>query len=203
LYFVAAAATPLPDRVSFDVGVGMGAANRSPTSSAIEKAITRGFESLSPEEHAALETEIAEQPAVLRPLVRNLARDYPAVRSRIYETFPRALFVLVPVLALVLAVFYRRRHFPEHLYAALHLQTFVFLALAIVSVARYTRSVLVIGAATAVAALVIVGHAIVAQRRVYAESWPSTVTKAVCVAGLYAALWGTASFGAALWATWY
>lgn len=201
-YFFAAAAVPVPDQASFEVGVGIGSADHPPADSAIEKAINRGFESLSPDERAAVDAQIAESPAVLRPLVRNVARDYPAVRRRTAENLPRALFVLVPVLAVVLGLFYRRRHFPEHLYAALHLQTFVFVVLTVVAVAEYTGSVLVSGAATTVAALVILGHAIVAQRRVYAEPWPRTVVKAVCVAGLYAALWGTASLGAALAATW-
>ena len=199
LYFLAAAAVPIPDAVEFDAGVGVGAPDNTPGNTMIEKAINRGFDSLTPEERAALETEIAEQPAVFRPMVRNITRDFPGVRRRISENFPRALFVLVPVLAFVLALFYRRHHYPEHLYAALHLQTFVFLVLTVAAVADYARSVVVTGAALVVAALVVVSHAVVAQRRVYAESWPKTVVKAVCVAALYGALWGATSFGVALW----
>jgi len=203
LYFLAAAAVPLPDAaISFDVGVGVGAGapNRTPGDAALDKAIRRGFESLSLEERAAVEAAIAAQPAVLRPLVRNVAHDYAGLRRRVGESFPRALFVLVPALAVVLGLFYRRRHYPEHLYAALHLQTFVFLVLTLATLAEYTRSALVIGAATIGAALVIVGHAILAQRRVYAESWLKTVAKAVSVAALYGALWGATSLGVALWA---
>src|SRR4029077_5642824 len=98
------------------------------------------------------------------PLLRNSVRDYGGVRRRIGESFPRALFVLVPVLALVFGLFYRRRHYPEHLYAALHLQTFVFVVLTLAAVCEYTRSVVVSAAATVVAVLVIVSHAVVAQR---------------------------------------
>jgi hypothetical protein len=199
LYFLAAAAAPIPAAVSFEAGVGVGAPERTSENAAIEKAMARGFDSLTPEERAAVEAEIAKQPAVFRPTLRSVARDYPGVRRRIGETLPRALFVLVPVLAIVFGLFYRRRHYPEHLYAALHLQTFVFLVLTFASVADYTQSLVVRGAAIVGASLVIVTHAVLAQRRVYAESWPKTVVKAVCVAALYGALWGATSFGVVLW----
>ena len=131
-------------------------------------------------------------------MFRRAVEDFRGLQRHVSEIFPRALFVLVPVLALVLAMFYRRRHYPEHLYAALHLQTFVFLVLTLVSIAEYTRSLLVSGTASIVAALVIVGHAIVAQRTIYSDPWPKTVAKAVCVAAVYGLLWSATSFVVAL-----
>src|SRR5262245_10938192 len=164
VYFLATAAVPLPDaEISVGIGVSVGAS--TPTDAAFDKAIRQGLETLSADERAAIEAEIERQPAVLRPALRRFVEDYRGVQRRIAEVFPRALFVLVPVLALVLAMFYHGRHFPEHLYAALHLQTFVFITLTLQSVFEYTRSLPVSVAANIVAILAIVAHAIAAQRR--------------------------------------
>lgn len=196
VYFLAAAAVPLPDgELQFDTVFGTDA-----TGAAIDKAIRQGLDALSADERAAVEAQIASQPAVFRPLFRRAVEDYRGLQRQVGESFSRALFVLVPVLALVLAMFYRRRHFPEHLYAALHLQTFVFLVLALRSIAEYTRSLPVIATASIVAVLVIVAHAIAAQRNIYGDSWPKTVAKAVAVAAVYGALWSATSFGVALFA---
>ena len=61
-----------------------------------------------------------------------------------------------------------------------------------------TRSGPVGFTASSVAALVIVAHAVVAQRRVYCDSWPKTVVKAVSVAAVYGILWTATAFGVAL-----
>lgn len=199
VYFLAAAAVPLPDaELSLDTGVVVGAADA--TGAAIDKAIRQGLDALSADERAGVEAQIASQPAFFRPLFRRAVEDYRGLQRQVGDIFSRALFVLVPVLALVLAMFYRRRHFPEHLYAALHLQTFVFLVLALQSVAEYTRWLPAIVTASIVAVLVIVAHAIAAQRNIYGDSWPKTVAKAVSVAAVYAALWSATSFGVALFA---
>jgi hypothetical protein len=191
VYFLVAAAVPLPDAELYSTAT-------DPTGAAFEKAARFGLDALSMDERATIEAEIARQPAVFRPLMRRLAEDYAGTQRRIGDMFSRALFVLVPVLALVLAIFYRGRHYPEHLYAALHLQTFVFLVLTLQSFAEYARSITVGIVASIVAVLVIVAHAIAAQRHVYGDSWAKTVVKAVSVAAVYGALWGVTSFGAAL-----
>jgi hypothetical protein len=199
LYFLVAAAVPLPDEevsvtVGFDVGIGAS----EPSGAALDKAVRLGLDALDTDERAAVEAEIARQPPAFRPMMRRLLEDYRGTQRRIGEILSRALFVLVPVLGLVLAMFYRGRHYPEHLYAALHLQTFVFLMLTFQAVAQYTRSGLVGAAAGIVAVLVIVAHAVVAQRRVYGDSWPKTFVKAVSVAAVYGVLWTIIGFGVAL-----
>ena len=201
-YFLAAAAVPLPDaELSVGFGVDVGVAAPSAADAALEKAVRLGLDALSPEERATVEAEIARQPAVFRPMMHRFIEDYRGMQQRIRDIFSRALFVLVPVLALVLALFYRGRHYPEHLYAALHLQTFVFVALTMVSFAEYTRSGVVGFTAGILAVLVIVTHAIIAQRRVYGDSWPKTVVKAVSVAAVYGVLWTATSFGVTLLAS--
>jgi hypothetical protein len=202
LYFVVSAAVPLPEgNLTFDVGVGVDASPPTREDAAFEKVMRQGVDSLTPDERALVEAEIASQPSFFRPMVRAVVADFAGFRQRLGEILPRALFLLVPVLAAVLAVFYRRRHYPEHLYAALHLQTFVFLVATVAGLTRFTGWVAGMGTVTIVAVpVIVVAHTMMAQRRVYAESWPKTAVKAVAVAALYGALWALASLGAAIWA---
>lgn len=201
LYFLIAAGVPNPDvDVTFDVGIGVGSdAPGTPGDVVIAKAVASGLDSLSLEERELLEAEIAGAPAVLRPLIRSAVADFAGFQRRVLELLPQALFLLIPVLAVVLGLFYRRRHYPEHLYAALHLQSFVFLVLSLVALANYTRSIIVDGLATTIAAGVIVAYAVVAQRRVYGGRWGMTVVKAVSIGALYGVLWSLTSLAVAVW----
>lgn len=199
LYFVIAAGVPNPRAdVTFDVGVGIDT-SMTPGNPVIAKAVASGLSSLSPEERELLEAEIAAAPAVLRPLMRSAVADFAGFQRQVMELLPQALFLLIPVLAVVLGLFYRRRHYPEHLYAALNLQSFVFLVLSLVALANYTRSIIVDGIATTIAASVIVAYAVVAQRRVYGGPWGTTVAKAVCIGALYGTLWSLTSLAVAVW----
>ena len=197
LYFLLAAAAPLPDTADLEVGVGFsfgfGGGGETPTPGevAFGKAITDGFARLTPDEQSLVETEIAGQPRLVQPMLRAMATDYPALQKRVTETMPRALFVLVPVLALVLGLFYRGRHFPEHLYFAIHFQAFVFLVLTLTALAAYSRLLVVVLLVQGLAALVIVLYGVIAQRRVYGERWLVTGLKAVGVALVYGLAWST------------
>jgi hypothetical protein len=200
LYFLLAAAVPVQEtEVVFDVGVGIGPAEADPVDAVFAKAIGNGLDSLTAEERALLEAEIARNPAVVRPLMRGVVADYAGLQARVRELLPQALFLLIPVLAVVISVFYRGRHYPEHLYAALHLQSFVFLVLSAEMIASYLRSLLVTYVASAIAVIVIVAYTIVALRRVYGGTWTVTGVKAASIAALYAVFWGATSFGVALW----
>jgi hypothetical protein len=205
LYFLVAAAAPFPDAgPTLDLGIGIGigiGTEQTPGDAALSKSIRAGLDSLSAEERTILDAEIGEHSPVLRPLLRSFSADFAGLQRRMGELLPRALFLLIPLLAGVLAIFYRRRTYLEHLYMALHLQTFVFLVVTAATVVQYARAAALIGAATLLTMVVIVGHAIVAQRRVYGDSWPATVTKAVCVAGVYGMLWILASFVVAILAS--
>jgi hypothetical protein len=133
---------------------------------------------------------------VKRRWARRWSRDWRAA-----ETLPRALFVLIPALALILGLFYRRRHYPEHLYFALHFQAFVFVGLMFAQVAQYSGSLLLLGAAQMAATLWILAYGVVAQRRVYGGSWPVTVLKAFGVAALFGTLWSVTTLVVTLWAS--
>ena len=73
--------------------------------------------------------DIAKAPAVFRPFLRRLVLDPAGFKRGLVEAMPRVLFALVPVFAAIVALFYRGRKYPEHLYFAIHFHSFVFLAL--------------------------------------------------------------------------
>jgi hypothetical protein len=187
LYFLLASTAPLPDVTDVEVGVGFGfgernAATRTPGEQAFAKSMTEGFAHLTASEKADLEKWTSEQTRLFQSILRAAARDYPGLQTRVTETMPRALFLLVPVLALILGLFYRGRHFPDHLYFAIHFQAFVFLVLTLVGLATYSRLVVAIAIAQIFGGLVIVA---------YSERWLATVLKAIGVALVYGLAWTT------------
>jgi hypothetical protein len=205
LFFLVQASVPVPDlEADFEIGFGVStgqATDQTPGEAALGKAVTSGLSSLTGAERADLEREIAAQPGFVRPLLRSMAEDYSGLMRRVSETIPRVLFVLIPALALVLGLFYRGRHYPEHLYFATHFGAFVFIVLALESVVAFTRSLTMIAAAQLIGAVVIVAYVVIALRRVYGGSWLATGAKALGVSVIYGALWSSAVLAVTLWAS--
>jgi hypothetical protein len=85
---------------------------------------------------------------------------------------PTALFVLVPVFALILKLAYirRRRYYSEHLVFALHVHSFAFVALLAATLTRQVWAIFVALAATMV-------YLFVAQRSVYGQGRFKTFLK--------------------------
>jgi Protein of unknown function (DUF3667) len=205
VFFLLQAMVPFPDvdqdfQIGFGVGVG-GTTDQTPGEVALGKAVTSGFATLTSDERAALDREIAAQPWLFRPMLRAMAEDYAGVMRRASEAMPRVLFVLIPALALVLGLFYRGRHYPEHLYFATHFGTFVFVVLTLETVVEYTRSLPAIAVTQLIGALVILAYGIIAQRRVYGGSWLVTAAKAFGVAVIYGTMWSVAVLAVTLWAS--
>jgi hypothetical protein len=201
LYFLVQAGAPLPD-VNFEVGfsVGVGAPiDQTPGERAIGKILTG--KSLTPAERAEVDREIAAQHWLIQPILKAIAEDYEGLTRRALEAMPRVLFVLIPALAAILGLFYRHRHYPEHLYFATHFGAFVFVVLAVESLVAYTRSLVAIAAAQLVGAAIIAAYGVIAQHRVYGGSWLATGAKAIGITALYGALWSTAVLAVTLWAS--
>ncbi len=78
---------------------------------------------------------------------------------------PSALFMMVPVFALILKLAYvrRRRYYSEHLVFALHVHSFAFIALAVATLIHRGKAIAAASALTLV-------HLFLAQRRVYGQS---------------------------------
>ena len=134
-------------------------------------------------------------------MLRAMAVDYPGLMRRAGEVTPRALFVLIPAFGAILALFYRGRHYPEHLYFAIHFQAFVFVVLTLVALVQYSSSVALLAIAWGCVYLWIVGYGVIAQRRVYGGSWLATGLKAVGIAALYGLLWSTTVIAVTVWAS--
>ena len=204
LYFLVSAAVPDPNvERTFDVGVGVGSGDvNAPVSAedaAMAAALSRGLPSLDAPQRTLVENAIAKQPAFMQSLMKAMVTDPEGLRLRATETMPRVLFALVPALACVLALFYRGRTFPEHLYFAVLFQSFVFLVLALESVTAFAGTLVALAAGQIVQAVVIAWYGVVAQRRVYGGSWPMAVLKGLGVGAVYFLLWSAAVLGVTMW----
>jgi len=99
------------------------------------------------------------------------------------------VFALLPVLAAIVALFYRGRKYPEHLYFAIHLQAFTFIALTLTELAKFTLIPALAMLASAVAVIWIPTYATLAFRRVYGGSLVGTVSKEIGIAAIYFVTW--------------
>jgi hypothetical protein len=142
--------------------------------------------SLSAEDKAAALGDVARAPAWLRPFLRRSIEDPRGLKRGLSETMPRMLFVLLPIFAGILALFYRGRKYPEHLYFAVHLHAFIFLALVLGELLKYTRVSFLVDAASLVAFVWIPIYATLAFRRVYGGSVGRTLLKEAAIGLIYA-----------------
>ena len=140
---------------------------------------------LTPAEKQAVLTDIAKAPAVMQPFLRRAVEDPSGFKRGIFENMPRLLFVLLPIFAAIVAIFYRRRKYPEHLYFGIHLYAFIFLALAVTELAKFTRLPLLAMVASALAMVAIPIYATLAFRRVYGGSVVATVMKELAIGLIY------------------
>jgi hypothetical protein len=193
VYFVVSAAAPniRPARdggvdlggVAFGVTKGTHAAQRVQTE--IGESISGNKPLTGPARDSAL-ADIAEAPRILRPMLLKAVDDPANFKNAVQHAMPNVFLGLVPVLGLILTLFYRRRHYPEHLYFAIHLAAFVFLARTLGNLALFAHSVPL----AAITQVVIVGwiacYGVIALRRVYGGSVPATVLKGAGIAASYA-----------------
>ena len=141
---------------------------------------------LTAEEKAEALKDAERAPALMRPFIRRIIADPTGFKRGILETMPRMLFALLPVFALIVAVFYRGRKYPEHLYFAIHLHAFIFLALAVAALFKFTHSVPVVALASTIALVWIPIYATLAFRRAYGGSIGRTITKEIGIGTIYA-----------------
>jgi len=187
LYFLVAAAVPdvqpkngtSVSAAGIQIGTG---ADKSTAAGRVADAEAKARDKeLTPAEREAALKDIERAPKIIRPVLRRAMTDGEGFRRSLLETMPRVLFALVPVFAAIIGLFYRKRKYPEHLYFALHLQAFVFVALTISTVARLTRVPVVTGIVSALVVGWIVVYAVRAARRVYGGSVAMTVAKGAAI----------------------
>ena len=126
-------------------------------------------------------------PAFLREGLQNAARDQTGFQQRVQEHAPKLFFVLVPIFGLFVALVYRnrRRRLPQHLWFALHVHAFGFLALLVAEVSSVTRLPVLMGIVSAVAALSVPVYLLLAMHRVYGGRWSVTLARGAALAVLY------------------
>ena len=129
------------------------------------------------------------------------------IKAGIFGALPQAMFILMPVFALLLKLFYlfKRRLYMEHLIVALHSHAFLFLVLLLGAVLSMLKTWIgphaawagyLIGwleAALAVWALV---YLLLMQKRIYRQGWTMTVLKYLTVGWCYTWLLGFCVMGA-------
>lgn len=179
VYFLAASAAPesmttrRPGTVAAPGGIQIGI-----TGSA------RGT-SLSDEERTQLLANIDRAPALVRPLLRAVVQDPAAFRGRVLTIMPRVFFALLPVFAMIVALFYRGRRFPTSLVFAVHLHAFAFIAFTLAEAAKLTGSVGFAITVGGVMSIAFAAYALVAFRAVFGGSWAMTLAKAVAIGAVY------------------
>ena len=114
----------------------------------------------------------------------------------VFSTLPPSMFVLIPVFAILLELFYvfRRRLYMEHLIVALHSHAFLFLSLLLITLTGMLSTWLrphaawtgyVLGLLQGALMLWIPVYLLIMQKRIYRQGWPMTVLKFWCVGWCY------------------
>lgn len=142
---------------------------------------------LSPKDRELAQSLIARAPwwarAAMQPMLDDPTRQVQAFRA----SLPRALFVLLPVSAGIVALFYRRRPRSQHLVFALHLHAATFVLMSIVQPLNLTKKPTIVAAGGLLMLVVFGVYALMAFRRVYRERWGWVLIKSAAIAPLYAA----------------
>lgn len=122
-------------------------------------------------------------------MLRTLAVDPTAINGPMTEWIPRVLFVLLPVFAMILALFYWRQrrdfYFVDHLVFSLDMHSFAF---AMILVAVILARAIAGGAAAQIALAAIALYLFLAMKRFYRQGWVRTAVKFVLVSFVYGAL---------------
>lgn len=119
----------------------------------------------------------------------------PRPLNRAFEsTLPRAMFILLPVFALLTNLAWRKAQprYPAHLYVALHIHAAIFGAFLIFSLLVGVTRPDWIAAAIGLAFMGYVAwYGLTALRRVFGDSWPRTIAKAAAVGAVYFVFFST------------
>jgi hypothetical protein len=149
----------------------------------------RSQKAISPEKRDSILASVAKAPAVMQPFLKRMLLDPAGFKRGMAEAMPKMLFALLPVFAAIVAIFYRHRKYPEHLYFAIHLHAFVFVALSIAVLAKFTHSASLAVAVGFAAVAWIPIYATLAFRRAYGGSTTQTIAKEVGIGAIYVAVW--------------
>jgi hypothetical protein len=197
VYFLAAAAAP-DLKIASGKTTNFGARFTPPKGTKAERVTSAtsnaiaNQEAISPADRDSVMLAVNKAPPIMRPFFQKALLDPKGLRRSLIEAMPKMLFALLPVFAGIVAVFYRRRNYPEHLYFAIHLHAFVFVALTISALFKFTRIAPLSAAVGAIVLLSIPVYSTLAFRRTYGGSIAVTLIKEAGIGMIY----GTISFAA-------
>jgi len=190
VFFVVAALSPargIQVRVT-EPGKGVGA-----TVQKVQRPMT------DEEKRQFLEANEKNAPRFIQPLLHRVVEDPAGLTRDVFATWPKAMFVLLPVFAVIVAAFFHRRHFVEHLYFALHVHAFAFLVMAVnsaVGLAHIRWVSIPVGIGVLIWLPLYVHFAF---KRVYGGSHVLTMAKETGIGLLYSLAMVPVIFAAALW----
>ncbi|MEO8619811.1 MAG: DUF3667 domain-containing protein [bacterium] len=154
----------------------------------------------------AISTALLEKPVALnapataadRRLLDTRSRWLARVRQdprgfeqKVQSVVPQAMFVLLPVIALLLAITFRRArvHYPQHLVFMLHVQSFFYLTLTAYDAVAWLPWRRLSGVLLLAALAANFGYLLAAAGRVYRCGTASTVARAAIFTAGYLLLW--------------
>ncbi|HSL21622.1 MAG TPA: DUF3667 domain-containing protein [Vicinamibacterales bacterium] len=146
-----------------------------------------GSTTLTPEARREIEKGLPARLFGIERLER-AAADQARLNRTIRTAYPKAMFALLPLFALLTRVGWRRTipRYPAHLYFALHLHAAWFATLAL---STFVTGFLPASAATVAIQAALAGYALwyglAASRRVFHDPWGRTLAKAAAVAVVY------------------
>ncbi len=197
VYFLVAAAAPdvtLSNGQKVHLGVLTSASRKNGQTApervadAAENAVRTG-RAITPEKRDSIATQITRAPSVMRPFLQRMIFDPAGFKRGLVEAMPKMLFALLPVLAAIVAIFYRKRKYPEHLYFAIHLHAFVFVALTIAMLAKFTHVAIITGVMSFAVIVWIPIYTTIAFRRAYGGSLAATLAKEAGISAIYGSSW--------------
>ena len=120
----------------------------------------------------------------------------PQLNAIVQRSFPKAMFVLLPIFALLTRLAWPRLRYPAHLYPALHLHSAWFGAFAFTTLlTALSPSATVDGVIGLLGLAYCVWYGIVALHRIFGDSWGTTLAKIVGVSVGYVVAFMAVSLG--------
>jgi hypothetical protein len=181
IYFLVAASTPPRFKTSIvrtpAISIGSGQ-----TRSIVD---AKKGSNLTDEDRREIERVVNKAPRLIRPLMQRASTDAEGLQQQMFAAMPKALFALLPVFAAILTIFFRKRHFSEHLYFAFHLHAFIFVAISFSTAVRYLHWQMGEILAGILVLLWIPIYAHLSFRRVYGQSAVKTIAKEIGIGALY------------------
>lgn len=115
------------------------------------------------------------------------------LNQRYMDNIPTVIFLIMPFLALIFKLFYRKSYFIDHLIYSLHIHGFGFFVFIIITLLHFIlpNDIEVI---SFIGILLLVVYVFKSIKVVYAQSWGLSITKGIVIGVLYSIVFGIGFF---------